>query len=66
MLISFIRCYYCGKVDEKERILARSCCTCSSRRMTETTLTTFQLYWFILWHPSYLIKALKEEYSWKK
>jgi len=64
MIMKFMRCFYCSKVDDINKLIKRGVCVCGSRKLVETIATTREIVFFLLMHPSYLFKAIKEE-IWK-
>ena len=61
MIIEFVRCFYCSKVDEIGIISKRGHCKCGSRKIVKTTATSFELIVYTcITHPSIVCRALKE------
>jgi hypothetical protein len=61
MDIRFYRCMACHQPDEYNLLMKRHSCRCGAKKVSPTVASTSELIWFIIKHPSYLIKALKGE-----
>jgi DNA-directed RNA polymerase subunit RPC12/RpoP len=61
MEIAFYACHSCGKVAEQDQLCKSIVCTkCGSKKFHPVCLSAIRLWVFVLTHPSYLIKALRE------
>ena len=60
MNIEFYSCYSCGNTDELQIWLKNIKCSCGSKRLNPAYLSPVRLWLYVLFHPSYFIKALKE------
>lgn len=61
MELRFFRCDTCTRLDEHRLLMKRQSCVCGGRRVRPTLATLIELVWFVVRHPSYLVKALRGE-----
>ena len=61
MNLIFYRCDACHRLTEQRIVFRTGRCRCGGRRINSVRLSWLELYWFILWHPSYLVQALRGE-----
>jgi hypothetical protein len=61
MDLNFYRCDTCTRLHEERVLMKRGSCTCGGKRVNPVCATLIELTWYIVCHPSYLVKALRGE-----
>jgi hypothetical protein len=61
MELRFYRCVLCNRLEEERRLTSIGKCVCMSRKFSPVLATLLEATWFIIVHPSYLIRALRGE-----
>ena len=61
MNLAFYRCYSCKRLNEVKIMLKEVGCVCGSRKFQPSRATFFDMLFFIVKNPSYLLRALAGE-----
>lgn len=61
MNLQFYRCDVCHRLEEGRVLLTAGSCRCGGRRIKPVIATLVELVMYVIWHPSYLVKAVRGE-----